>query len=154
MMEEAKRERLARQGWRVGTVAEFLDLTAEEAVLVEIKLALSKNLRERRLKQMTQAELAAKIHSSQPRVANAEKGDQSVSIDLLLRAMLAVGATPGEIGQVIAGVKPIIVGERVAAMHSPRSMLGLLAPFSPAPSAEEIDEARREMWATFPREDI
>lgn len=35
-----------------------------------------------------------------------------------------------------------------------RSLLGLLAEFGPAPSAEEIDEARREMWATFPREDI
>ena len=35
-----------------------------------------------------------------------------------------------------------------------RSILGLGAPLGRAPSAEEIDEARREMWATFPRDDI
>jgi transcriptional regulator with XRE-family HTH domain len=43
---------------------------------------------------MTQAELADKIHSSQPRIAHAENGDRSVSIELLLRAILATGATP------------------------------------------------------------
>jgi hypothetical protein len=31
---------------------------------------------------------------------------------------------------------------------------GILAHLGPAPSAEEIDEARREAWGTFPREDI
>lgn len=35
-----------------------------------------------------------------------------------------------------------------------RSLLGLLADLGPAPSAEDIDEARREMWKNFPREDI
>ncbi len=51
---------------------------------------------------MTQAELARKIRSSQPRIAKAEGGDGSVSIELLLRAMLAMGATPREIGQAIS----------------------------------------------------
>jgi hypothetical protein len=35
-----------------------------------------------------------------------------------------------------------------------RSLRGALAHLGPAPSAEEIDEARREAWANFPREDI
>ena len=35
-----------------------------------------------------------------------------------------------------------------------RSLYGVLADLGPAPSAEEIDEARREAWANFPREDI
>lgn len=35
-----------------------------------------------------------------------------------------------------------------------RSLHGRLAEFVPAPSAENIDEARREMWGNFPREDI
>jgi hypothetical protein len=35
-----------------------------------------------------------------------------------------------------------------------RSLLGILADDAPAPSAEEIDDARREMWGNFPREDI
>lgn len=35
-----------------------------------------------------------------------------------------------------------------------RSSYGALAHLGPAPSAEDIDEARREAWANFPREDI
>lgn len=34
------------------------------------------------------------------------------------------------------------------------SVHGILSHLGPAPSAEEIDEVRREMWANFPREDI
>ncbi|MEA5554176.1 hypothetical protein VB713_24890 [Anabaena cylindrica UHCC 0172] len=40
-MKQSKKEYLEAKGWKVGTVAEFLELTLEEAVLVEIKLALS-----------------------------------------------------------------------------------------------------------------
>ncbi|MCX6027941.1 MAG: helix-turn-helix transcriptional regulator [Chloroflexi bacterium] len=104
-MEQAKRERLEAKGWKVGTVAEFLGLTPEESALVEIRVALSRSLRERREKQMTQAELAQRIHSSQPRIAKAEGGDHSVSIELLMHAMLATGATPHDIGRVIAGAE-------------------------------------------------
>lgn len=81
-----------------------MELTSEETILVEIKLALSQSLKDRRLKMMTQAELASKIGSSQPRIAKAENGDASVSIELLIRAMLATGATPQDIGQVISDV--------------------------------------------------
>jgi len=107
-MNKAKRERLEAHGWKVGTVAEFLELTPEESALIEIKLALSRNLRQRREKQMTQAELAKKIRSSQPRIAKAEGGDGSVSIELLIRAMLATGATPKEIGKAIAGARVLV----------------------------------------------
>ena len=103
-MDQTKTERLEAKGWNVGTVSEFLELTPEEATLVEIKLALSKFLKERRQTLMTQAELAEKIHSSQPRIAKAENGDAAVSIELMIRAMLATGATPQEIGQVIANI--------------------------------------------------
>jgi transcriptional regulator with XRE-family HTH domain len=103
-MDAAKKRRLEEKGWKVGTVSEFFDLTPEETVLMEIKLALSKDLKERRQTLMTQAELAEKLQSSQPRIAKAENGDGSVSIELLIRAMLATGATPQEIGQVIAQV--------------------------------------------------
>ncbi len=103
-MDATKQARLEAQGWKVGSVDEFLELSPEERLLIEIKLALASSLRQRRRSQMTQAQLAQKIESSQPRVARAEQGDLSVSFDLLLRAMLATGATPQEIGQVIAGV--------------------------------------------------
>lgn len=44
---------------------------------------------------MTQAELAAKIHSSQPRIAKAENGDASVSVRVIDTSnVFATGATP------------------------------------------------------------
>ena len=103
-MDRGTRQNLEEKGWKVGTVSDFLELSPEETMLVEIKLALSNSLKQRRQSLMTQKELAAKIHSSQPRVANAENGDASVSIELLIRAILATGASPQEIGQVIASV--------------------------------------------------
>jgi DNA-binding XRE family transcriptional regulator len=103
-MDRAKRERLEAKGWEIGTVSEFLELTPEETILIEIKLALSRSLKERRQKLMTQAELAQKVQSNQPRIAKAENADASVSIELLIRAMLATGATLQDIGQVIAEV--------------------------------------------------
>ena len=101
-MDKAKRKRLEAHGWKVGSAAEFLGLTPEEETLIEIRLALAKSLRERRQERMTQAQLAKKLGSSQPRVAKAEGGDASVSMELLVRAMLATGATPREIGKAIA----------------------------------------------------
>ena len=103
-MDQLKKERLEAKGWKVGTVSDFLELTPEENALIEIKLALSRSLKQPRQQVMTQAELAGKIQSSQPRIAKAENGDASVSIELLIRAMLATGATPKEIGQFIAEV--------------------------------------------------
>jgi DNA-binding XRE family transcriptional regulator len=103
-MDEEKKKRLEAKGWKVGTVAEFLELTPEEAMLVEIKLALSRHLKERRQNLMTQSELAGKIHSSQPCIVKAENGDASVSIELLIKAILATGATPQEIGDLISSI--------------------------------------------------
>lgn len=103
-MDESKKRRLESQGWKVGTVEDFLELTPEEATLIEIRLALSQSLKTRRQNLMTQKELATKLQSSQPRIAKAENGDDSVSIELLIRAMLATGASPQEIGQVISQV--------------------------------------------------
>lgn len=104
-MEQTKKELLESKGWKIRTVSDFLELTPEEIIFVEIKLALSKSLKSQRQKMMmTQSELATKIGSSQPRIAKAENGDPSVSLELLIRAMLATGVTPQAIGQIIAGV--------------------------------------------------
>jgi hypothetical protein len=104
MIKETKKELLESKGWNIGTVSDFLELTPEESIFVEIKLALSNSLKDRRQKMMTQSELASNIGSSQPRIAKAENGDASVSIELLIRAILATGATPQDIGQIIADV--------------------------------------------------
>ena len=104
-MERAKRERLEAKGWQVGTVSEFLELSPPEATLIEIKLALSRHLKQRRQQLMTQTQLAKEIQSSQPRIALAENGDASVSVELLIRAILATGATAQDIAQIIASVQ-------------------------------------------------
>ena len=102
-MDTKKRERLEAAGFKVGSVAEFLGLTPEENALVEMKLALSADLRQRRKQQsLSQTELASRLKSSQSRVAKMEAGDPGVSFDLLIRALLAIGATREEVGKVIA----------------------------------------------------
>ncbi len=102
-MKEAKRKKVVASGWAVGGAAEFLDLSAPEAALVEVKLALSQALRLLRTsKQLTQGELAGQLRSSQSRVAKMEAADATVSIDLLVRALLQLGAKPRDIAKAIA----------------------------------------------------
>ena len=92
-MKRSKKDRLEAAGWRVGTAQEFLGLTQEEAAFVEMKLALSESVRRRRqARRLTQTQLAKKLGSSQSRVAKIEAADPSVSIDLLVRSLLAMGA--------------------------------------------------------------
>ncbi|CAN5590786.1 hypothetical protein BH10BAC4_BH10BAC4_11880 [soil metagenome] len=93
-MKQAKKKSLEEKGWRVGDVQEFLKLSREEAAYIEIKLTLSKNLQDyRKSKHLTQGDLARRIKSSQSRVAKMESGDPSVSIDLLVRSLFALGAS-------------------------------------------------------------
>jgi DNA-binding XRE family transcriptional regulator len=102
-MEKAKREWLEGAGWKVGGAPEFLGLSEEEAAYVEMKLALSEALREQRTARgLTQTELAKRLGSSQSRVAKMEASDPTVSVDLLLRGLLAAGATRKEIAGAIA----------------------------------------------------
>jgi predicted XRE-type DNA-binding protein len=102
-MKDTKRKRLEEAGWRVGSVEEFLGLSEEEAAFVEMKLALSQTLRERRTAQgLTQRELAKRLGSSQSRVAKMGACDPTVSVDLLVRALLATGASRKEIAAAIA----------------------------------------------------
>lgn len=101
-MKNSKRARLEAHGWQVGSAAEFLELTSEEAAFVETKLALSQSLRERRAAQkVSQAELAKRLKSSQSRVAKMEAADATVSVDLLLRALFALGAKPRDVALAI-----------------------------------------------------
>ena len=102
-MRRDKKARLELGGWKVGTVREFLGLSKAEEALVELKLTLSRGLKERRARRnLTQAQLARLLKSSQSRVAKMEAGDPSVSIDLLIRSLLAMGATQKELAQVIS----------------------------------------------------
>ncbi len=101
-MDSKKKKKLEARGWVVGDTSDFLQLTAEEARYIELKLALSESLKAERLKQqVTQVELAKMIGSSQSRVAKMESGDPAVTVDLLLKALLTLGVTKKQIAKII-----------------------------------------------------
>ena len=101
-MKAEKRKRLETAGWRVGDARDFLKLSDDEAQFVEIKLALAQRLRELREKRnWTQADLAKRVGSSQSRVAKMEAADPTVSVDLLVRSLLAIGADRRELGKIV-----------------------------------------------------
>ena len=88
-----KKTRLEAAGWRVGSPEEFLSLTETDRVMIDIRLQLAQTVRRERLERgISQAELAKRIGSSQSRVAKMESGDPSVSLDLLVRTLIAAGA--------------------------------------------------------------
>ncbi|MBP9888111.1 MAG: helix-turn-helix transcriptional regulator [Leptospiraceae bacterium] len=104
-MEDSKRKKLEANGWKVGTVSDFLNLTQAESEYIELKLLLSRNLQKKRVAQnITQVKLAKLLHSSQSRVAKMEAGDKSVSIDLILNSFFALGATNKDIGKMLLGL--------------------------------------------------
>jgi ribosome-binding protein aMBF1 (putative translation factor) len=108
-MHKTKKSKLEAQGWRVGSAADFLGLTPEEAALVETKLALSEALRAQRTAQhLSQAALAKRLKSSQSRVAKMEAADASVSIDLLLRAVYSLGATPRDVARALGKKRRVV----------------------------------------------
>jgi DNA-binding XRE family transcriptional regulator len=105
-MREAKRKRLESKGWKIGSAREFLNLSSEESAYIEMKVELAEGLRAHRERQnLTQVELAKLVKSSQSRVAKMEAGDPSVSLDLLVRSLLALGASKKEVAKIISPAK-------------------------------------------------
>ena len=101
-MKKGKREKLKAAGWAVGSVQDFLGLSDAEAALIEVKLALSRTLRDRRQRRgVSQVELAKRLRSSQSRVAKMEAGDPSVSMDLLVSSLLVLGASSTDLTKAI-----------------------------------------------------
>ena len=101
-MKQAKKKVLEKAGWKVGDTSEFLGLSDEETAYIEMRLLLVQKLRSlRERKKLSQADLAKLIGSSQSRVAKMEAGDASVSTDLLLKSILALGATRAQIAKTL-----------------------------------------------------
>jgi hypothetical protein len=93
-MKAAKRRRLEAAGWKETTVQEFLKLSEADVQYIEMKLALSRLLRlVRERRRLTQTKAAALLKTSQSRLARMEAGDPSVSLDLLVRGLFALGAS-------------------------------------------------------------
>ncbi len=81
---------------------------------------------------------------------------QSVTLEAVLD--LARQLSPVDQVRLIEQIAPQL--EQVLAATSPpkrvpiQDLWGLCMPLGPAPSAEEIDAARQDAWANFPRDDI
>ena len=89
------------KGWIEGSARDLLGLSEDEAALVEMRVRLAEKVREkRRLRRMSQKELAKRIGSTQPRVARLEQAD--ASIEMLIRALFALGSDRKEIGRLLA----------------------------------------------------
>jgi len=107
-MNSARLKRLQAAGWKVGSTRDFLKLSDEEATLVELKLSLTDALKQARQKRhLSQIDLAQRMGSSQSRVAKIEAGDPSVSLDLIVRAFLATGATRQELQRAFSAKEKI-----------------------------------------------
>lgn len=101
-MKRDKRRRLERAGWRVSDTTTFLGLTTAEQRFIDLKLALATGLRQLRERRgLTQARLAKHLGSSQSRIAKLEAADPSVSVDLMIRSLISVGAGPADIAKII-----------------------------------------------------
>jgi DNA-binding XRE family transcriptional regulator len=106
-MRENKRKRLKARGWKVGSAKDFLGLNDQEAAFIELKLRLASSLRElRQRRHLTQIDLARALRSSQSRIAKMETGDPSVSLDLLVRSLLALGTSARQLSRIISTRSP------------------------------------------------
>lgn len=80
--------------WVEGSVQDFLQLSNAEMDLIETRLAASRLLKTtRKQRKLTQKALAAKLHTSQSRLAKMEAGDPSVSLDLIFKSLFSLGVS-------------------------------------------------------------
>ncbi len=102
-MRASKRKKLEAAGWKVGSPKELLGLSAEEQSYIELRVKLAVGLKARRqARGVTQVQLAQSLRSSQSRVAKMEAGDPTVSLDLLVKSLLALGASNRELAEIIS----------------------------------------------------
>jgi predicted XRE-type DNA-binding protein len=101
-MEAKTKARLEAAGWKVGDTQDFLNLSEAEADFIEMKLALAEDLRARRLeRRLNQTQVARIVGSSQSRVAKMEAADAAVSVDLLIKTLLKLGATRRDVAKAV-----------------------------------------------------
>lgn len=122
-----KLERLRASGWEVGSVAEFLGLSAAEDRYIELRLRLADALRERRSALgFTQKAAAKRLNISQSYVAKLENARPGVTVDRMLLALLELDVT-------LEGLASVIGGEqRDARKKSQGDMGGHLAGTAPS----------------------
>src|SRR4051794_40711631 len=103
-MKPEKRQALDEAGWVFGDAEDFLQLDPVERELVELRLAVSRAVQERRRRaRLTQAAAAKILETSQPRFANIEAAAQGVSLDLMFRALYGLGGTIDDVSAAARG---------------------------------------------------
>jgi ribosome-binding protein aMBF1 (putative translation factor) len=89
-----------RNDWVEGSVQDFLNLSDAEMELIETRRALARQVRALRQAQgLTQMALAARLRTSQSRVAKMEAADATVSIDLLVQTLFRLGMKRRELSK-------------------------------------------------------
>ena len=99
----ARAGQLGDSPWPMGGVADFLELTPEQAAVVDIRVALARELaKQRRRHDWTQLDLALET-----RLESLQGCEDGVAgcvgpVDLYLRSLLALGVSRTELGALIA----------------------------------------------------
>ena len=101
MKTQKAKSKKVQSEWVEGSVQDFLGLSAADMEFIETKLAASRLLKATRLKQkLTQEAAAARLHTSQSRLAKMEAGDASVSLDLLFKSHFSLGVSRKRLAEV------------------------------------------------------
>ena len=101
-MDNEKLKRLEAAGWKSGNAADFFGMTKEEACLLEIKLALAREIENQRKKKgLSQAALAAQMEMRQPNLARLENNPSRVTLDSLFKTLLVLGISPKKIAALL-----------------------------------------------------
>lgn len=105
-MKRTKREGLERAGYKITDTQKFLKLSDEDMAIIDLKISLIQKLKDlRRASGVTQKQLAQLIKSSQSRVAMLESGSSDASLELICKALFALGISSKELGKAISSTK-------------------------------------------------
>lgn len=92
-MTKEKKAKLEEAGFVVTSATNWLGLTDEESKIVEMRVALAKEIEKLRVEQgLTQAALAKRLNTKQSGVARMINNPDSSTIDNLMKTMIAMGA--------------------------------------------------------------
>jgi predicted transcriptional regulator len=94
MKKQSAKNSKVESGWIERSAQDFLGLSDAEMLIIETRLAASRLLKmTRQRSKLTQQKAAERLRTSQSRLARMEAGDPSVSLDLLLRSLFALGVS-------------------------------------------------------------
>lgn len=106
-MKHEKKAALKAKAYRVGDIDDFLGVSPEEIRMIEMRVLLARLVkRQREAQNMSREDLAARIHSSQPRVARIEAAAPGVSLDLMFKGLFATGGSLRDIAITAAPARP------------------------------------------------